>query len=220
MVEGQEGGGCGATSEEALRRQILVLEQARVEAEAAAAQARESAARALEERAEMEAAWAGAAASLVEQACAPWAAHLDMGESRPDGAGLEARTDAEVQTEVEAGPVGVLGGNEVERAGAVARVASKRTGGRQACKARLRRQAAAHGTDVMDWMRVREHQRQLAEAVGGGDAWPAILEQRLEAARSRWASLQEASYDGGDAVRSYMRSTQIPALRFASEEAG
>ena len=67
---------------------------------------------------------------------------------------------------------------------------------------------------------MREHQRQLAEAVGGGDTWPAILEQRLEAARSRWASLQEASYDGGDAVRSYMRSTQIQALRFASEEAG
>ena len=100
----------------------------------------------------------------------------------------------------------------------VARGAPRRTGGRQASKARLRRQAAAHGTDVLDWMRIREHQRQLAEAVGGGDAWPAILEQRLEVARSRWASLQEASCYGGDAVRSYMRSTRGQALGY--EEVG
>jgi hypothetical protein len=213
-----ESRGIAPASEGDLLSQIRALERAWCAAEASAAEAREAAVRALEERTEMEAAWASAAASLVEQACAPWAEEVDRYALQQGSAGREV-AEAAAQTDEADGPLVEVPGR-VELEGEGTRVAPKRTGGRQTSKARFRRQAAARGTDVMDWMRIREHQRQLAEAVGGGDAWPAILEQRLEAARSRWASLQEASCYGGDAVRCYMRATQVQALRFASEEAG
>jgi hypothetical protein len=206
-AKAEEAKGAGTVAEASLWSRIMELEQARDTAEASEAEAREAAARALEERDEMEVGWAGAAAALVVQACAPWAAELDR-------EGREGSTEREV---TEVGAAVVVSGR-TEKAGKATVVAPRRTGGRQASKARLRRQAADNGTDVMDWMRIREHQRQLAEVVGGGDAWPAILEQRLEAARSQWASLQDASCCGGDAVRSYMRSTQAQA-RLTSEEA-
>jgi hypothetical protein len=35
-------------------------------------------------------------------------------------------------------------------------------------------------------MAVREHQRRLAEAVGGGEDWPRVLRERLETAHEQW----------------------------------
>ena len=216
--EAERGGSMAASEAEGLRCQMRVLEQARDAAEALAAEAREAAARALEERAEMETAWASAAASLVEQACVPWAAELDRDSDVQCHAAREL-VEAEAQTVAAEMPVALTAGR-MERMGAGTSVAPRRTGGRQVNKARIRRQAEAGGMDVMDWMRIREHQRQLAEAVGGGDAWPAILEQRLEAARSRWASLQEASFYGGDAVRGFLRTQHARGLTLSPEEAG
>ena len=40
--------------------------------------------------------------------------------------------------------------------------------------------------DVEHWMRVREQQRRLAAAVGGGDDWPQTLHERLEVAHEKW----------------------------------
>jgi hypothetical protein len=73
----------------------------------------------------------------------------------------------------------------------------------------MRKQAAAAGTDVVDWMAIREAQRQLAVAVGGEEQWPAVLGQRLEAARARWIEQQKA--DGEEARARWMASGEEAA---------
>ena len=77
-----------------------------------------------------------------------------------------------------------------------------RTGGRQVAKARLQRQAAEHGIDVQCWRGVREERRQAArlleQAMGGGDGWARVLEERLEPQRERWRRQEAARAVIGD----------------------
>ena len=82
------------------------------------------------------------------------------------------------------------------------------TGGRQRRKAQLRRQAAAAGVDVVDWMAVREHQRRLAAAVGGGEQWPQILHERLEAARAQWRAPKGTYYGEEESVLRFQRAAR------------
>jgi hypothetical protein len=120
-AKAEEAKGAGTVAEASLWSRIMELEQARDTAEASEAEAREAAARALEERDEMEVGWAGAAAALVVQACAPWAAELDR-------EGREGSTEREV---TEVGAAVVVSGR-TEKAGKATVVAPRRTGGRQA----------------------------------------------------------------------------------------
>lgn len=130
------------------------------------------------------------------------------------GAAAVGTAAAETQTEVDAGPPKVepslAQAEMVERAErAAVRIeqlaeegerraaeyrelteAATRTGGRQVRKARVRAQAAAAGCSVVDWMQVREAQRQLMEAVGGGELAPQRLEERLGWARDQYAQQQ------------------------------
>ena len=176
--------------ERARRRQ---MEEAVEAAEASGAAGHAEVARALAERlaalvevvdadercAELEREAAEKTARMEELASAAVAGSTALAEV----AGLEAQVrclvaEGEAALPHDARRGGVLTGLARSASGG----ASARTGGRQLKKAQRRRQAAAAGVDVEHWMRVREHQRRLAVAVGGGDDW------QLEAAHECWAA--------------------------------
>ena len=89
--------------------------------------------------------------------------------------------------------------------GMAAVVATTATGGRQRTKAKLRRQAAAVGTDVATWAECRRQQRHAVQH---------MLEQRLDAAHERWSRqcAGEARVGEAEASRRFWRAAHASGI--------